>query len=85
MRDEYRFLTEHDMATLMHFARSDFGRVFLSLIQRIHDSEDTRMKHKPRLSDTVREDLRYQMGLVAGLRLVLDVPDDIANIQQKGD
>jgi hypothetical protein len=86
VRHEYQSLSEHDLLTLGHFARTDYGRVFLSLIQRIHDAEDARMKHRPRLSDTVRDDLRYQMGLVAGLKLVLSAPDEIANIiQSKGD
>jgi hypothetical protein len=85
MREEYLTLSEHDLATMASMPRSDFGRVFLSLIQRIHDTEDDRMKRNPRIADEIKKDVRYQMGVVAGIKMVLEVPDGINQLLKKGE
>lgn len=77
MKSEINELSLEDLHILRQAPQTDFGRVLFSLIKALYDRADQNVKRDPRVSDVVREDFRYRMGIVEGLNQVLEIPEYI--------
>jgi len=81
---EFTAQDSHDLPTVAEFRRTEYGRVFLGIVQRSHDAKDRALKLRPQVNDEdIRKDWRYQMGYIEALHDILEMPAEATVILQK--
>lgn len=62
---------------------TEAGRMFLEAVEVLRDQARVELDENPNVSDRGREDFRYYLGIVEGLRRVLALEGKAAAILQK--
>ena len=72
-------LPESAIPHLRFMTQTDNGRAFLAALAVLLDEAEQERDAAPRISDVFREDVRYRMGVVDGIRRALAIPDEMKN------
>jgi hypothetical protein len=69
-------LSDMEVQSLMQVARTEFGRVLFSVVDRLFNDAENALAASPRLCDEdFRQDIRYRLGVSAGLSQVRALPE----------
>lgn len=84
-RNEIRKLVgdSDDVVKLSHFDEVAGGEAFLRMVAKKRDSERDFMEREPNMSNDIRKDVRYRLGVIAGLNWVLDSVEGLKKYKQK--
>ena len=75
-----RQISEHELSMLQAFPQSEYGKVFLSLVQGEIDEEEKAFDLSAKVSnDPIKDDWRFKLGLRAGLKRALNLPKKYIN------
>lgn len=78
-----RILSDHETSILRAFPDSEFGRVFLDLLQREIIEEVEAYEDNSKICDNpLKDDFRCKMGIIIGLKRALNLPSKYINNQQ---
>jgi len=81
-----RPVTEYERDLLLQFPGSDYGRVFLGILQEELKEDELSFDLTAKIcDDPISEDWRFKRGGIAKLRHILDIPRKYTNnLQIKG-
>lgn len=68
-------ISEYELSMLQAFPQSEYGKVFLALVQGEIDEEEIAFDLSAKVSnDPIQDDWRFKLGLRAGLKRALNLP-----------
>ena len=80
---EYQKAPEHELEWLSMLPGTDFGKVYFGWLRKELDAERDAYERHPRISDDpLTDDFRYKLGVIAGLKRALAMPDEALKIIQ---
>jgi len=74
---EYLKAPEHELQHLTELPETGHGKIFLRLLREELQFEREAHERHPKISDDpITEDFRFKLGLIAGLKRALNMPDE---------
>jgi len=61
------------------------GRAIFSAVEHKRDEVRAKTERNPKLSDDIKEDIRFLLGMVYMCNWILDLPREAQRVQEKGD
>ena len=80
---EYLKAPEHELQWLIQLPGTDIGKIYFRLLRIELDFEREAHERHPKISDDpITEDFRFKLGVIAGLKRALNMPDETLKFLQ---
>ena len=73
------FADSRDIIQVAGVEQTGAGRALYDVVRKKIEEERAKLELNPRVSDNAREDFRYQLGFIAGLKFIESLPREVSN------